>query len=94
METDDDGLTLVRERLFRAILTCTTCRIVVAVGPPSSREPLAAYELGRADGICNAGILHLGICAGGALDVSIEEVPNQPPDAPPAPRPGRGLRSV
>jgi hypothetical protein len=90
----DDGITLVRERLFRAILTCTTCRIVVAVGPTSSHEPLAAYELGRADGACNAGILHLGVCAGGALDVSIEEVPNPAPFARPSSPRTRGLRSV
>lgn len=86
----DDGITLVRSRLFRAVLSCTTCRIAVAVGPAAECEPLAAYELGRADAVTHGGVLHLGICAGGALDVSIEEVPNPALDAPPA----RGLRSV
>lgn len=79
----DDGITLVRERQFRAVLTCTTCRVVVALGPPSPREPLAAYELGRSPAGFE-GVKHLGCCAGGALDVSIEEVPNPSPATSPA----------
>ena len=39
---------------------------------------MAAFELGRAAGTTEA-ILHLGICAGGHLDVICEEVPNPPP---------------
>jgi hypothetical protein len=62
----------------RAQLVCTTCRIVVATGPACEREPLAAFELGRLAGITES-ILHLGICAGGALDVRLEEVPNPAP---------------
>jgi hypothetical protein len=68
-----------RQRWVRASLWCTTCRIVVAVGPVCEREPLAAYELGRVDHAASAGPLHLGVCAGGALDVLLEEVPNPPP---------------
>lgn len=75
---------LVRHRLFRAILSCTTCRVAVAVGPACAYEPLAAYELGRADCASNAGPLHLGVCGGGNLEVSVEEVANNPP-------PPRGL---
>lgn len=71
------GITLERARPFRAILTCTTCRVVVAVGPAAEYEPRAAYELGIVAGA--AGVHHLGVCAGGALDVTIEEVPNPPP---------------
>lgn len=78
----DDGITFVRSRLFRAVLTCTTCRIAVAVGPAAECEPMAAYELGRADAVTHGGILHLGVCAGGALDVTIEEVPNPAPTPP------------
>jgi hypothetical protein len=43
---------------------------------------MAAYELGRADAVTHGGILHLGVCAGGALDVTIEEVPNPAPTPP------------
>ena len=78
---------VVRARLFRAVLSCGTCRCAVAVGPACEYEPLAAYELGRADGLANAGVLHLGVCAGGALQVTVEEVPNNPP-------PRGGLASV
>jgi ferredoxin len=79
--------TVVRTRLFRAVLSCGTCRIAVAVGPACEYEPLAAYELGRADHASSAGVLHLGVCGGGALQVTVEEVANDPP-------PPRGLTSV
>lgn len=64
-------MTFERQPQFRAVLTCTTCKVVVAVGPPAPREPLAAYALGG--GL--EGPIHLGTCAGGALDVTIEEAP-------------------
>lgn len=67
------GLTLERARPFRAILTCTTCRVVVAVGPAAEYEPRAAFELGIVAGA--AAVHHLGVCAGGALDVAIEDLP-------------------
>lgn len=76
----DDGITLVRERVFRAVLTCTTCRVVVAVGPAAEYEPRAAYELGIAAGA--AGVQHLGVCGGGALDVTIEEIEPPHPTSP------------
>ena len=79
--------TVVRTRMFRAVLSCGTCRIVVALGPPCEYEPLAAYELGRADHASSAGVLHLGVCGGGTLHVTVEEVPNEPP-------PARGLEAV
>ena len=83
----DDGIILVRSRLFRAILTCTTCRATVFVGDPAEHEPLAAYLLGFTDGQRLIGAAHVGTCAGGALDVAIEELPDptgSPPPAPPA----------
>jgi hypothetical protein len=70
-------VTVERQRWCRALLVCTTCRIVVATGPVCEREPLAAYELGRVDAA--RGPLHIGVCAGGILDVLLEEVPNSPP---------------
>lgn len=74
-------MTVERQRWCRALLICTTCRVVVATGPVCEREPLAAYELGRVDAA--VGPLHLGVCAGGALDVVLEEVPNEPPESGP-----------
>jgi len=71
-------VTLVRQRWCRALLVCTTCKVVVATGPTCEREPLAAFELGRLATVTES-ILHLGICAGGVLDVQLEEVPNPPP---------------
>ena len=72
-------MTVERDRWCRALLVCTTCKTVVATGPACEREPLAAFELGRMAQITEK-ILHLGVCAGGALDVQLEEVPNQPPE--------------
>lgn len=72
-------MTVERDRWVRALLVCTTCKIVVATGPACEREPLAAFELGRVSTITES-ILHLGVCAGGALDVQLEEVPNDAPD--------------
>lgn len=71
-------MTVERLRWCRALLVCTTCKIVVAVGPTCEHPPMAAFELGRAAGTTEA-ILHLGVCAGGVLDVQVEEVPNPPP---------------
>ncbi len=67
-----------RVRWCRSLLICTTCKIIVATGPTAEHEQMAAFELGRAAGTTEA-ILHLGICAGGHLDVICEEVPNPPP---------------
>jgi hypothetical protein len=72
-------ISVVRQRQFRAVLSCGTCRCAVAIGPLCDFEPLAAYELGRLDGVTCAGVLHLGVCGGGALRVTIEEAPNNPP---------------
>ena len=80
-------VTTVRHRLFRAVLSCGTCRCALAVGPACEYEPLAAYELGRVDAAASAGVLHLGVCGGGALQVTVEEVPNDPP-------PPRGLKAA
>jgi hypothetical protein len=72
-----------RDRWVRAVLVCTTCRVDVATGPACDREPIAAFELGRMAQITES-ILHMGVCAGGVLDVRLEEVPNAPPiDGPP-----------
>ncbi len=71
-------MVIERDHWVRAILFCTTCKVDVATGPPCEREPLASFELGRMAGVTEA-ILHLGICAGGALDVRLEDVPNPPP---------------
>ncbi|HEU0081866.1 MAG TPA: hypothetical protein VFQ87_03265 [Bradyrhizobium sp.] len=64
---------LERDRRFRAILTCTTCDHVVAVGPPERDPAMAAYRLG-AEGPGEAQ-RHLGKCAGGALVVTTDEEP-------------------
>jgi len=45
---------------------------------------MAAYELGRSPASFE-GVRHLGVCAGGALDVAIEEVPNPAPAVPTSP---------
>jgi hypothetical protein len=79
----------------RALLVCTTCKIVVATGPTCEREPLAAYELGRLDRVMSVGPLHLGTCAGGTIDVQLEEVPNPDPTrAPSPPPPAARLKAV
>lgn len=79
------------QRFWRALLTCTTCNTVVAVGPPEPIGAMSAYRLG-----CDGGTdarRHLGKCAGGELVCTIEEDPAtmpQPSAAPPAsPPPGR-----
>lgn len=95
MGSDDDGIKLIPARICRATLTCTTCKTVVVVGPPVTGSPAeAAYLLGVTDGgTCL--VRHFGICAGGALEVTVEELPppaSVPTAAPPAPR--RHLRSV
>jgi hypothetical protein len=73
-------VTFERDRLFRAVLTCTTCRTTVAIGPIADYEPRAAYELGLMGRAL--GVHHLGTCAGGALEVTIEEVPGRTPPSP------------
>ena len=81
------GLTIVRDWWWRAILTCTTCHEVVLVGPASPRGPhWACYILGFKDDAIGTSLRHLGKCAGGALDVSIESLPpsNVPPLLTPA----------
>lgn len=76
-------MTFVRDRQFRAILTCTTCHTTVAIGPVADYEPRAAYELGLMGQAL--GVHHLGTCGGGALEVTIEEVKAPPPrPSPPA----------
>jgi hypothetical protein len=76
----DGGITLVRARIVRAILTCTTCRSVVAVGPPvTGDEAHAAYLLGATQGVAPLA-RHMGICAGGVLTITFEQ---QPFPAPP-----------
>ncbi len=85
----DDGITLVPARICRAILTCTTCNTVVAVGPPVTGAVAdAAYLLGVIEGG-----QHFGVCAGGAITVTVEQEPFAQPAAAPAPAPRR-LRSV
>jgi hypothetical protein len=69
----DDGVTLVRARVFRAILTCSTCKAIVAVGPPVTGDgPDAAYMLGATEGIVPL-VRHFEACPGGALSISFEQ---------------------
>jgi hypothetical protein len=75
MGSDDDGIKLVPARVSRAILTCTTCRTVVAVGPPVTGDDAdAAYLLGAVEGVTPLA-RHLGICAGGQLKLTFEQEP-------------------
>ncbi len=87
----DDGITLVPARICRAVLTCTTCNTVVAVGPPvTGDEAEAAYLLGVTEGGASM-VRHFGICAGGALAFTFERQPIPEMAKPPA---ARRLRSV
>ena len=70
----DDGLTFVRERRFRALVTCTTCGAVV-MGPAADYEPAAAFALGRDVGQLRRALEHIDTCAGGTLRISVEEIP-------------------
>jgi len=70
-----DRLTLVPARRFRAVVTCTTCRTVVVVGPETDNGdcvpfclPVEMWPSGQ------TGPRHMGKCAGGVLQVTVEEV--------------------
>lgn len=69
----DAGLTTVRARQFRAVVTCATCG-AIATGPAASYEPAAAFELGREFGTAAGVVGHLP-CGGGVLRVTVEEIP-------------------
>jgi hypothetical protein len=88
----DDGITLVPAQICRAVLSCTTCNTVVAVGPPVTGGAAdAAYLLGVTDGGLSL-TRHFGVCAGGALAFTFEKQP--PPAAVEPARARRHLRSV
>ena len=73
----DDGIATVRDRQFRAVVTCATCG-AIATGPAAAYEPAAAFELGREFGNAGGVAGHLP-CGGGVLEVTVEEIP--PPAA-------------
>jgi hypothetical protein len=76
--TDDDRLTLVQQRRFRALVTCTTCGAVV-MGPAADYEPAAAFAVGRQLGAIDRAAHLFGSPlvhehCGGALHVTVEEI--------------------
>lgn len=66
---------LIRTVLYRGVATCLVCHEQVAVGPPivCSDRVMAAYALGLSLQGGQA-VRHFGICAGGTLAITIEEV--------------------
>jgi hypothetical protein len=78
-------LQVVRDWWWRALVSCTTCKEVVIVGPATPRGAYwACYLVGFTDSSIRSSLKHMGKCAGGALEVVIESMPPTPAPPPAA----------